>query len=84
MKRNLSALPENANLMIRGWLASKYAASKCPWVRMSSCKYEGYDYCRAIFPTLPFGPCPCSIFKLAYVRKVAKEVLKKLEESKGG
>jgi len=82
MKRNLSGINKNNIKNIIRWvnLSSPDEQEKiCP---ISVCKT-----CKEIFPKLPEaegGPgfafvCPCTVYKISYVTKVAKQIIKEWE-----
>jgi len=84
MKQNLEILTEADIDNIEYWLRIPCSISdyRCPFIKPSE---DNCDKCKAIFPRLRrpgfhLGLCPCEQFEAGYVRKVAKEIVKKREK----
>jgi hypothetical protein len=83
MRRNIDILNEAHIRQIKLWL-SFYGESQddlCPWEH--PCRASIF-LCEAIFPRMGkaiiYDPCPCDSFGAAYVKRVARKVVKDWEE----
>lgn len=89
MKRNLEHLNKRHLKRIEQWLACKDPKTTCPFEGMIR---ENGSVCKAMFPKLEkqssylwylcIVPCPCTKYKLTYIKQVAKQVLKERETIK--
>lgn len=75
MKRDLSVITPDVRELIIGWfnLSNYHQETMCPGFSCSVCK--------SIFPSLKpkNGEHPCKKFGLKYVKRVAREILRKTE-----
>lgn len=72
MKRDLSVITPGVRKKIEKWLWTDLLGD-CPFP--ASFKYPDCNICETVFPTS--YRCPCLQFNVNYVKRVAREVLKK-------
>jgi len=84
-KRRLEELPPQAIECIARWLKSPSTRQKtsCPFRTKHGTLAYRCDLCRAIFPKLSkrtlCGPpidCPCLVYSPAYIRRIARQIVK--------
>jgi len=83
MKRNLDNLTAGNIKGIKEWLDKVDPETFCPFVDRSD-DYSNYcSKCHDLLPSLDEGICPCEVYSLSYLRRVARKVIKQWEAAHG-
>ena len=61
--------------LIKKWLLCKNPVSTCPFKSITDCDYF-LTYCKRFFPQKADPFCPCAVYPINYVRRVARELIK--------
>ena len=74
MKREIASILEQDQ--IAEWLISEDKVHDCPFGSEKRCIWdEGYIFCKKFFPRLKEA-CPCKVYSLKYVKRVARGLIK--------
>jgi len=83
MKRNLDNLTAGNIKGIKEWLDRADPETFCPFVDRGDYHSNYCSKCHDLLPSLDDDRCPCQIYSLSHLERVARQVIKQWEAAHG-